>query len=317
MEQGFREAILSVARLEAHVPVYRDVMGWRVQPLPDGDQNHWRAWHVPEACSRIEQVMLWPDGDSRGALRLVKFHGVDPEVMRTSQHTWDTGGIFDLDVYVRDCRALYRRLQMYGWDGFGEPTDYSWGGFDVCEVVARAPDGICLGLLQPYGKVLIDLPEYRAMSRAFNSAQIVRDYDASMQFYVDVLGWKILVEAEVSDAEEPGRNVLGLPRPWAGTIRRRVAIIHPAGTNDGSVEVISMPEIEGHRFDTRCVAPNLGLLALRFPVPDAEAYARVLEGRGVALYSSPVRCRIEPYGACQTFSVRSPDGAILQFFSEG
>ncbi len=315
MPRGFNEIVLSVSDLQRFSTVFAEDFGWSVELLRDAPREQWSAWRVPEACTRIEQRLLCPDGDRRSALRLVKFHGARQRMMRSSQHAWDTGGIFDIDVYVRDCPALHRVLQGRGWDAFGDPTDYAWGGFEVCEAVMRAPDGICIGLLQPYGKVLIDLPEYRVMSRAFNSAQIVRDYDAGMQFYVERLGWKVLVEAEVQGAEEPGRNVLGVPRPLATTVRRRVAIVHPEGSNDGSLELISMPELEGHAFDPHCVAPNLGYLAARFPHDDARRHAGELQARGVELYAGPIDLVVEPYGVVTTFAVRSPEGAILEFFS--
>jgi catechol 2,3-dioxygenase-like lactoylglutathione lyase family enzyme len=234
--------------------------------------------------------------------------------MRSSQRTWDTGGIFDIDVYVKDVDSLYRELQRHGWTAFGEPVDYAWGGFEVRQSLAISPDGIAIGMLQPYGKVLIDLPEFTHMSRAFNSAQMVRDFDESLSFYVDKLGWKTLVNTVVKDAEEPGRDVMGIPMPLAQSIERRVAILHPDGTNEGSAELIEMREIQGRHFGDRCVAPNIGYLVARFPIKDIKAYADDLAQRGVALYSPLMEMQIDPYGIATVFSVRTPDGAILEFF---
>jgi predicted enzyme related to lactoylglutathione lyase len=312
---GMQEMVVVVQDMERLRSTLMDLGRWSAHPLPNAPAEQFAAWHVPEGCSRIEQMLMVPEGDSRGFLRLVRFHDVEAELMRPSQHTWDTGGIFDIDVYVTDARAFYRDLQRVGWTAFGHPTDYEWGGFSVCEALALGADGVVIGLLQPYGKILVDLPRYTGMSRAFNSAQTVRDYDTSMDFYVNVLGWKALVDSEIKDVEEPGRNVLGIPGAIARSVRRRVAILHPEGVNDGSVEIIEMKELQGDDFSSRCIAPNIGYLCARFPVVDASAYAQQVQERGAALYTEPMSLYMAPYGTATLFSVRTPDGAILEFYS--
>jgi len=59
---------------------------------------------------------------------------------------------------------------------------------------------------------------------------------------------------------------------------------------------------------------DYGWLAWRFPVADAQAHAATLAGRGAELLTAPARLRIAPYGTVVVFSVRTPDGAILEFF---
>jgi len=75
-----------------------------------------------------------------------------------------------------------------------------------------------------------------------------------------------------------------------------------------------MREIQGKHFGGRCVAPNLGYLAARVPVADVEAYAEELRQRGVIIYSEPSKLNIAPWGDTTIFSVRTPDGAILEFY---
>ena len=313
-DSGFSEIVISVEEISWLRDALTKVAGWSALDLPDAPLEQHTAWHVPPECTRIEQCLLTAENDSTGHLRLVKFHGTSGAVMRSSQRTWDVGGIFDVDVYVNDVDRIYRELQRAGWTAFGEPVDYSWGGFEVRQSLALTPDGIAFGMLQPYGKVLIDLPKYAHMSRAFNSAQIVEDFDQSLAFYTETLGWKTLVNSVVKDTEEPGRDVMGIPMPLAKTVERRVAIVHPDGTNEGSAEIIEMREIQGKHFGKRCVAPNTGYLAARFPVADLEKYAGDLRQRKVEFYSELSEILIEPYGIAKCFSVRTPDGAILEFF---
>ena len=314
---GFNELVVSVFDIGRIRAVFESIGGWTARPLPDAPVEQYAAWHVPAECQKITQLLLSANADGRGALRLVKFEGVTEQVlMRPAQHTWDTGGLFDFDVYVEDMQKVYRALQRCGWTAFGVPTDYAWGGFDVCEGVMVGPDGIVVGLLKAYGKVMIDLPPIAGMSRAFNASQVVRDYDVAMDFHLNQLGWKALVDTEVIGVEEPGRNILGIPRPLATSTRRRVGIVHPGGLNDGSIEIIEMKELDGHDYAANCVAPNVGLFSCRFPVADIAAYRRQVVAQGVDLYSDLAALEIAPYGTVRCFSVRSPDGAILEFFGK-
>ena len=312
---GFTEAVISVENISRIRDTLTNVANWTVTELPDAPREQYSAWHVPNTCERIEQVLLTAENDSNGHLRLVKFHGcTDTKIMRSSQSSWDTGGTFNVNVYVHENDKVYRDLQRDGWTAFGDPIDYDWAGFEVRETVALSPDGFGIGMLQAYGKILIDLPEFAHMSRAFNSAQIVRDFEASRSFYIDKLGWKTLVNESIKDALEPGQQVLGIPAPLAYSVDRKVAILHPQGTNEGGIELIEMSELQGRDFSNDCVAPNIGYLSLRFPVEDLPTYVAELESRDVELYTQPTKINISPYGECLCFSVRTPDGVTLEFY---
>lgn len=312
---GFTEVVISVEDIARIRNAFTGVAGWTFNDLPDAPAEQFSAWHVPDSCERIQQVLLTAENDTNGHIRLVKFHGCsDAKIMRSSQRSWDTGGIFNINIYVCDNDKIYRELQRHGWTAFGDPTDYSWAGFDVRETVALSPDGFGIGMLQAYGKILIDLPKFSLTSRAFNSAQIVRNFEESLSFYIDKLGWKTLVNESIKDALEPGQEVLGIPGPIAYSVERKVAILHPQGTNEGGIELIEMSELQGRDFSEDCVAPNVGYLLLRFPVEGVEDYAKEIQQRGVELYTAPSSVEIANIGTTTCFSVRTPDGVTLEFY---
>lgn len=178
---GLQEVVASVSDPKRVARVFVEIGGWSVCRLPDAPREQWQAWRVPRHYRRIEQWLLVPANAIKGWVRLVKFHGVAQRIMRSSGRTWDTGGIFDVDVFTPDVRRVYRALQAHGWSAYGDPVDYGW-------------------------------------------------------------------------------------------------------------------------------------LAWRFPVADAQAHAATLAGRGAELLTAPARLRIAPYGTVVAFSVRTPDGAILEFF---
>jgi catechol 2,3-dioxygenase-like lactoylglutathione lyase family enzyme len=314
MFRGIQEIVASVSDLTRIARVFTRIANYREIRLPDAAAEQRRTWHVPRAVRRIEQRLLVPPGPNKGAVRLVKFHGARQRLMRSSAHTWDPGGIFDIDVYTRDARKVYRELQAEGWSAYGEPTDYSWGGFDVCEVVATGPDGLVIALIEPK-KIPPGFAGMRGFTRVFNSAQIVADYGATLRFFTQQLGWKVFVDTTVRDVEEPGAEVLGIPRPLATQVVRRIGIVHPEGTNDGSLEPIALEGLGGRHVGALCVAPNLGWLCYRMPVADVRAYAAELRERGVDLYAELARYKLAPYGMIDSFSVRTPDGAIIEFCS--
>lgn len=313
---GFDEIIFSVFDIGRASAALIDVGGWRLGetvPLPAGQLA---AWGLPAHASGAQALLLPPEGE-RGRLRLVTFEGVEPELIRPSQRIWDSGGIFDLDLFSTDVRGAYRRLQRdHGWTALGEPTDYVIGPFDVTQVVAIGPDGLVLAMIEPRHKDGMDLPAAGTLSRAFNSTQLVRDMDVALAFYRDTLGWRETMVSEVVGEREPGANVLGLPMPHALASRRRIAIVHPEGLNDGSVELMHIGGMTGEDYAARCIAPNVGLLAKRLPIDDAAAEAGRMAQRGIALTVPLSRQEIHGIGPVMSFAIRSPDGAMLEFYQK-
>ncbi|MHB8286684.1 MAG: hypothetical protein ACYDD1_18680, partial [Caulobacteraceae bacterium] len=110
MSNGLQEIVFSVFDIDRIAAPMMAVGGYTRTDLPDAPPEQWAAWDVPAACTRIEQCLLTAAGDDRGHLRLVVFHGVEREVIRSSQSPWDTGGIFDVDIFSKDVSGVYRRL---------------------------------------------------------------------------------------------------------------------------------------------------------------------------------------------------------------
>ena len=310
---GISEVLISTFDIDRTCAPIIEVGGYRRLDLPDAPESLARAWRVPQGCKRIEQALLLPPTGERGSLRVVCFHGVERTLIRPSQRCWDTGGIFDIDVFSRDTKTTYRRLQRLGWSGFGEPVRYQLGDFKVTHVVATGPDGFVIGIIEPHYQLSFDL-DFDAMSRAFNSTQIVNDMERALTFYRDTLGWTVLLDLVIDNAVEPGPDILGMPMPMAETARRRVAIVHPEGVNDGSVELLEIAGWEGRDHAANAVAPNVGMLALRIPIDSVDDYAEEIQERGGELYVLPCVANVAPYGELRTFSIRSPEGAILEFY---
>ena len=313
LRPGFQEVVHSAFDIDRLAGPLCAVGGWTRTALPDAPREQWAAWQVPAGCTRIEQCLLSAPNDARGALRIVVFHGVPQRLMRSSQHLWDSGGHFDVDMYSHDANATYAALQRHGWTAFHDGADYGFGELQVREVIIIGPDGFVIGLIERRAPPLPWAEGLGAMTRQFNSSQVVRDYDTAAAFYRDILGWKPLFEVVATGEGEPSL-ILGLPMPPCAAVERRVGIWHPDGTNDGSVELIQCVGIRARDFSELAVAPNVGILSLRVPVADAHAMAAQIEQRGWPLYTPLMQLEIAPYGVVTQFAVRTPDGAILEFY---
>ncbi len=93
-----------------------------------------------------------------------------------------------------------------------------------------------------------------------------------------------------------------------------MVILSPDGSNAGSVELIAFDGAVGADFSERAKAPNLGILTLRFPVADLEAYRQRLATHGVEAVNGPSTITMEPYGEIEIMTIRSPEGAWLEFY---
>jgi len=110
-----------------------------------------------------------------------------------------------------------------------------------------------------------------------------------------------------------GHNVLGFPRNTNEHIEVPVDIVRPDIKNFGSIEYLKAKGLDGKDCSEYAKPPNLGILMLRFPVRDADAYAKKLQGKGVRLNSAVQSLEVTAYGKLKIFSVRSPEGAWLEF----
>ena len=302
---GFSEVVASVADLDAWRPV-ADALGWEV--CARGRMSHDRArfWGVAGG----ETLTLGNPGADRGTLHLVRFDALGPEI-RPDAPSWDTGGLFDTNARVLDVDAVTADLTGLGWRPITPPTRFAFGPFTVREVLMRGPDGVVLALIERESPPLSGWPNLRVASRLFNSTQIVRDLDAALAFYTDVLGFETYLEHE-GPSPPPGANVLGLDAETAQRVVRRVRIVHPEAENDGSVELIEFVDWPGADHSARAVAPHRGLLALRFPCADVAALAARLAESGHPPAVAPMEV-----GGALALAVRAPDGARLEFFEVG
>lgn len=313
LDVGWQEAVLSVSDLEAWQTQLADIAGW--QPILKGevDRRQLDQWDLPENVTADFVVMQNP-GETQGLVRLVKFEGAAQVQIRSSAQSWDTGGFLSLLIRSRGVDQNFADARRYQWTGYNDPVTLHLGPERrLRNVVLRGPDGINFGV---YERLVPGLPGWSnitKMSRPFNAMQIVKDRDASVAFYQEVLGYEsaLLGNSPASSVES---NNFGLPANLVTSTPLKSAIMHQVGGETGRVEFVEWDGLEGRDLSDRAVAPNLGILTLRFPVSDAAARAQEIQARGGALRGAPSEVSLPPYGEVSMFSVTTPDGVFLEFF---
>jgi catechol 2,3-dioxygenase-like lactoylglutathione lyase family enzyme len=301
---GFKEAVFSVYDLKKETQFYEQIAGWKVIDKSKNQTN--KAWGE----YIYDEVLLKNDGDESGFLRLVKFKNVSQKVMRSGAKSWDYGGHFDIDVRVKDLEKKKTQMQQYGWMAFGLTERYQFGKFDVSEVLMQDANGIVIAMIQRHSPPLEGWNNLREFSFIFNSAQIVKDIEKSGEFYAKI-GFKQYMK---SYTKGRGDNILGIPKSIDPQTEHRVVIMHPEGKNTGSVEPIQIEGLGGDDYSENCVAPNLGILSLRFPVKNIDGYSKQLRDKFVKIEVEPTEMQLKPYGKVKLMQIKSPDGAILEFF---
>jgi catechol 2,3-dioxygenase-like lactoylglutathione lyase family enzyme len=169
-----------------------------------------------------------------------------------------------------------------------------------------------LALIERVMPPLTGFDHIREFSQVFNSSQIVSDLEASVAFYRDVLGFQTVTQYEMPHFP-PGPNLFGIPPGVSDRVGLRLAIMHPEGKNEGSIELVTNPGARGRDLSDKAGPPHFGMAALRFPVRGIEAFAAHLTSQGHVPELRLTQLDLAPLGPVRMLAVRTPDGAWLEF----
>jgi len=304
---GWNEVVVSVRDIDSYNQFFLDIAQWQVDSEGQISREQLDAWQLPKNARAKFKTFVNP-GSGSGFIKLVQFSGVEQVPMRPDSQSWDTGGIFDINVRVRDLDKMAARMRAIGWQARAPVTMFTFGPFKVKEWIVHSPDGLAIAMVERIEPELEGWPNLKSVSRTFNSTQVIADMEKGLSFYEDILGFKRYLEHEGASKEE-APNVLGLPHNLTTQIPREVYILHPLGTNEGSVEILRFKGALGSDFSTLSEMPNIGLSTLRFPVQGINALAEHLKESGVSIVHPLMH--VDNY---LSITIRSPEGAWLEFY---
>jgi len=312
----WQEAVVSVSDIDRTARFFVEIGKYEEKWRGALDPSLAAAWGLPRRASG-EALLLGPPGYESSLVRLVRFDNAGPRVpMRPGSRAWDTGCFFSMMTRMKNMPEIYRRAIGLGWWTETPIATLRFRGSELRVVIYRGPDGV---QVQGYERLNLPIPDaftpFETLSGPFNMMQMVRDRDASHDFYTQVLGFESNYKGKPYTAEEPTLTPLGIPLSLTTTAPYRASIVEPQPGEFGRMEMIEMMGIRGFDYSGRCHAPNLGILAARYPVDDAQAAMGLIRERGWPIQNGVAPVRLEPYGATDMFAVKTPDGAIIQFYS--
>lgn len=309
---GFREAVVIVTDPAPHLDAWLQTGGWVLRHQGTVDAALMDAWGC-RGETAYEWLLAHP-ACSTGYVRLVQpEHSAQRPHIRADDQCWDSGGIFDLNVRTLDVGLKAAALRNRGWHGASPPIQWDFGKINVKEWLVKGPDNVRLAVIERVAPPLEGFAHMTDLSQVFNSSQIVRDMGRALAFYCDVLGFQNTYQYQAA-AIPSGANVFGLPPSLAGQVGLHINIVHPQGKMEGSIELVTLPGIEGLDLAHDARPPNPGMAALRFPVTNLAAFERHVVARGAVPAFARRQFDLAPYGRVGMLALRAPDGAWLEFF---
>jgi len=308
---GYKEVIFSVRDIERDLNVYSKLGGWSISDRNHLSKSQLSFWNLSSKVTGHTALLKYPGRDT-GIVRLVSFKNVEQKHIRAHAQSWDTGGIYDVDIRVKDIRKKTEEFLYHGWSGYSDIKEYHFNEFHVSEILIKGSEDIVFALIQRHAPTLEGYPMLTEMSHVFNSSQIVKSLEESKSFYIDKLGFKEYSTFEGRNGEA-GPNVFGIPYNVFPNVIRKISILSPTGKNEGSVELVQLEGLIGRDFSKEAIAPNLGILTLRFPVDGLHEFVQSMQNKGVVIEKGIERIEMSPYGLVDIAAIKSPDGAWLEF----
>ena len=245
-------------------PVVRG--GWRevVIGAPDIDEiaRLWTEVGGFEVRERTPGGLLLgaPGVGDWGLIRLVEADG--PATRPQGSRAWDTGCYFSVMHRAKDLESVVADARALGWETLTEDVVYLEFGPSKLHVVvlAHPPTGV---QVQLYERLTTELPAgfpaFERVSAPFNMMQMVRDRDASYEFYQQKLGFATFHYGRPFTSEREEVVPIGIPPELTDEVPYRVAIVSPEpGMEWGRMEMIAIEADErlaGRDLSGRCDNP--------------------------------------------------------------
>jgi len=310
--KNISEILYSVGDLEKVKHFFVDFGGWNIVGEYASDASVIDYWELPSNTATNE-ILLQSNHHPTGQIRLVKFHDIKQEYIRSSQKPWDTGGIMDINLKVHDVAEAFEKLRELGWHGLSDPLLQEMGPFKLYDVLMKGYDDIIIAFTHRLVPPLNLTSPNTLPTHVYNSSLTVSKLEASKEFYVDQLGCKLLNEYQVKK-DKPQETMFGLPFNLADKVTCNANIFSFDGERDVVFQTVAFDGITGKDFSEKAVPPNRGFMTYRVEVEGIKAYLKNLQSKNTIIHRPLQTINISPYGKCHAFVVKSPDGVWWTFY---
>ena len=177
----WHEAVITTRNPQPWLDLFIEFANWEILAEQDIDTALLAQWGLDTAATG-RSIVVGNPGSQRGYIRLMHLSGVEQDWIRADDRPWDTGGLFDINVRIKDIATHHKKLLDLGWQGDSIPQTLIFGPWEVIEWIARGPDGVRFAFIERI-KPALEGWDFEILSRTFNSTQTVVDMEKSLQFF--------------------------------------------------------------------------------------------------------------------------------------
>jgi len=234
---------------------------------------------------------------------------------RPGARAWDTGCYWSVMVRAKDLQSIIDDAIAMGWWTETSMAYLEFGPSKLNVVVLKGPGGM---QVQAYERLTTPLPagfpDFERISQPFNLMQMTRDREAVRELLVDVMGFDTFWFGPPYTDPEPTVMPLGIPQNLTTRVPYKAGIFYPVPGEFGRMEAIEIDGLDGEDHAARCVAPNLGILRVSYPVEDLASARKRFEGTSYRIVSEIAETERPPSGRVRAFTIAAPDGGQIEFF---
>jgi hypothetical protein len=315
-----QEFVLSVTDIDRILPVFTDVLKWEVKHRGAASPTIARLWGL-KPNAKIDEVLVGNPASKYGFVRIVQIKEMPQQVIRPLARWWDTGGMFNINVLVRDLDAVNVGLTANGFQPMGLPSTYSRPNNVVgASLMMSGPAGLVLSFQQRVSPPLQGWPAFEGAGHIEVGYQIVKDPEKWFAFWNGVLGLDGRPPRDriAEPGKKMGENDYGMPHDMEGMDDGKIGGVFPQKGGEQLIGVRSFSKAEAYDFSDRAKPPNLGIMAMRLPFADIEPVLARIRASGIKLEVEPQVTDMPPYGRVKAFAVRSPEsGFWVDVFQQG
>ena len=317
-ESQLQEFVVSVSDIERVLPAFRDVLQWKVLQTGVAGPTVARSWGLP-GKTRVNEVLLGNAASRYGYVRLVQITDVTQQAIRPMGRWWDTGGMYNLNVLVKDLDAVEAGLTKQGWHAVGLMDAYEYpGNVRGKSQIMIGPEYVVLSFQQRMSPALTGWPEFTGATHVEVGYQIVNDFDKAQGFWKNIIGLTTREPRLRKSAKPVGKNDYGLPHNLIGVEDSRQGGAYPRKGGEQLIGLRQFVSATGYDFSERAKPPNLGIMTLRMPFADIDPILQRARAAGMPLAAEPQIVEIAPYGKVRLAALRAPgSGMWLEIFEPG
>ena len=314
-ERPWQEVVISVSNLERASDFFIKIGKYVVLHEGEVSKEALKYYGLSNDFKAYEMLIKERDS-SHGFIRLINFTSKYKKMpMRPGARAWDTGCFFSVMLRMKGMDQIYKDAINLGWWTETPIINYSAFGSNLKIIIFKGPDGIQVSGYERLSPPLpVEFDGLEVFSQPFNIMQTVKDAEVTKRFYMDTLGFKLWYDGKPFVGKQKALHPLGIPFSLTNSTRYKAKILFPMKGEFGRVEMVEFMDLEGLDYSKSCDAPNLGLLSIKFPVKDIIRARKTILNRTPDLNLDIKSINIVPYGDIQIISLKTPDGANIEFY---